>query len=87
MAVVNVCKTAYTQDIELTAYIRNIWLLTASLDIWLVVEHIRGKQNVTADLLSRWKDNQTDKQQLNKLVGGPNWCHVKQEHFMVDYDI
>ena len=87
MAVVNICKSGYTRDMELAVYIRNIWLITASLDIRLVVEHIRGKQNVTADLLSRWTGNQTDKQLLDKLVCNPSWCEVTQEHFMIDYDI
>ena len=87
MAVVNICKSGYTRDMELAAYIRNIWFITASLDIRLVVEHIRGKENVTADLLSRWTGSQTDKQLLDKLVGNPTWCEVTQEHFMIDYDI
>ena len=72
---------------ELAAYIRNIWLVTATFDIRLVVQHIKGKENVTADLLSRWRGNQTDKQLLHQLVHNPTWCHVTQEHFMVDYDI
>ena len=87
MAVVNVCKKGYTRDMELAAYIRNIWLITASLDIRLTVEHIAGKQNVTADLLSRWKGNHTEEQLLHKLVENPRWCQVTQEHFMVNYDI
>ena len=87
MAVVNICKSGYTRDMELAAYIRNIWLITASLDIWLVVEHIRGKQNVMADLLSRWTGNQIEKQLLDKLVWNPSWCEVTQKHFMIDYDI
>ena len=44
LGVVQVVKTSKT---------RNIWLLTASYDIDLLITHIPGSKNVIADTLSR----------------------------------
>ena len=46
-------KSSKTKDKFLAACIRNIWLIAASNDIEIVIEHIEGKKNVIADLLSR----------------------------------
>ena len=46
-------KSAKTKEKFLAACIRNIWLISASNDIEIVIEHIEGKNNVIADLLSR----------------------------------
>ena len=53
LAVVQVVKSSKTKDKFLAACIRNIWLILASNDIEIVIEHIEGKKNVIADLLSR----------------------------------
>ena len=57
LAVVQVVTTGKTKDAILGACIRNIWLLSAVLDIDLRIQHIRGKQNIVADLLSRLFSN------------------------------
>ena len=41
------------RDPYLAACIRNIWLLTATHDIDLIVEHIQGTHNIVANCLSR----------------------------------
>ena len=53
LAVVQVVKSSKTKDKFLAAYIRNIWLISASDDIEIIIKHIEGKKNVIADLLSR----------------------------------
>ena len=53
LAVVQVVETGKTKDPFLTACIRNIWLITATLDINLEISHVRGVDNDIADLLSR----------------------------------
>ena len=53
LAVVQVVKSSKTKDKFLAACIRNIWLVSASNDIEIIIEHIEGKKNVIADLLSR----------------------------------
>ena len=53
LAAVQVVKSSRTKDKFLAACICNIWLISASNDIEIVIEHIEGKKNVIADLLSR----------------------------------
>ena len=53
LAVVQVVTNSKTKDSFLAACIRNIWLLTATLDIDLKILHIKGVANTVADSLSR----------------------------------
>ena len=46
MTVVNICKSGFSRDKHLAAFIRNIWLLAAKFDIELVVCHIAGQKNL-----------------------------------------
>jgi hypothetical protein len=55
VAAVSVFQTHRASDKILQAIARNIWLLAAIWDIKLHVEHIPGKDNGVADLLSRWR--------------------------------
>ena len=48
LAVVQVVKSSKTKDQFLAACIRNIWLISASNDIEIVIEYIEGKKNVIA---------------------------------------
>ena len=57
LAVVQVVTSGKTRDPILGACIRNIWLLSAVLDMDLRIQHIRGKKNIVADLLSRLFSN------------------------------
>ena len=52
-AVVDVLSSGRAQDQILAMCARNVWLLTASCNIVLVVSHIQGSHNNVADLLSR----------------------------------
>jgi hypothetical protein len=54
-AAVSVFQTHRAADKILQAIARNIWLLASIWDIKLRIEHIPGKDNVVADLLSRWR--------------------------------
>ena len=53
VAVVQVVHTGKTRDNMLALCLRNIWLITASYDIDLHIDHIQGRANKIADLLSR----------------------------------
>ena len=55
MAVVEVIRYGRARDPVLATCARNIWLLTSMFNIELVINHIPGLHNVTADLLSRWQ--------------------------------
>ena len=53
LAVVQVVRTGKIRDNMLALCLRNIWLITASYDIDLHIDHIQGQTNKIADLLSR----------------------------------
>ena len=53
LAVVQVVKTSKTNGPFLAACIHNIWLITATLDIEIQIEHVKCTNNTIADLLSR----------------------------------
>ena len=54
MAVVCSLSSGRSWDSFLGMVARNVWLITATHDIELVVNHIPGKDNGLADSLSRW---------------------------------
>ena len=87
MAVVSVCTSGFTRDCHLAAYIRNIWLLTATYDVELIVSHVAGKENNIADLLSRWSNTESDTQKLSQWVTEPHWCIIPESYFRIDYNI
>ena len=55
MAVVEVLASGKTKDKVLATCARNIWLRSSLYDITLQVDHIPGRDNTVADLLSRFK--------------------------------
>ena len=52
LAVVQVVTSGKTKDSFLNACLRNIWLVTATYDIDLLIDHIQGSKNIIADSLS-----------------------------------
>ena len=52
LGVVQVVETSKNKDPFLAACIRNIWLITATLDIELQITHVRGVDNDIGDFLS-----------------------------------
>ena len=87
MAVAHICTNGYTRDMVLATYVRNMWLLTAKYDIELVVQHVEGKNNVIADVLSRWNGSESNYKVLNIHVKNPKWHRVQEEWFQMDYCI
>ena len=75
-AVVHVLNSGRTRDLTLAAIARNIQLQVATWDINLQVNHIAGKDNHIADLLSRWT-----------LIEDPNWVGIQQNHLHIDWCI
>ena len=58
MAVVEVLLSGRTKDAMLGTCATNIWMLAVLFNTSIHIEHIPGKQNVMADLLSRNKFDQ-----------------------------
>ena len=65
MAVIQVLTTGKARDQMLATCARNIWLIAALNNIQFQFSHIPGKQNILADLLSRWHTVQNDNEKLN----------------------
>ena len=84
MAVVQIYTNEYTRDMNLATYVRNLWLIAAKYDIELVVIHIESKNNVIADVLSRWNNNYNV---LEQNVKTPKWHSVSPQLFEMDYCI
>ena len=88
LAVVQVMNTHRTNDPFLSICDRNVWLLAASNDIFLQVHHIRGKDNVEEDLLSRLHSGTTvDPVLLKHLTDTCTWDKVPPEMFHLDFKI
>ena len=79
--------TESARDAILATYMQNLWLITSIHDIRLTVSHIAGKQNVVADLLSRWDNLPKNYQDLEKMVPNFEWVHITQEMFHINHDI
>ena len=69
-------ETGKIKDSFLALCVRNIWLLTASLDIEISVSHVPGIHNVIADTLSRvYSDKQVNLDLLSILQDNYIWEH------------
>ena len=88
LAVVQVVETSKTKDPFLAACIRNIWLITATLDINLEVSHIRGADNHIADLLSRlYSQKFVNNSLYADLQANYTWHKVPISHFSLNLHI
>ena len=73
MAVVEVLTSGKTKDNILAICARNVWLLCAIFNVSIHIEHIPGKQNVIADLLSRYKFDTKSWNALTTYVPNAVW--------------
>ena len=75
MAVVEVLSSGRARDptLALIALIRNIWLICAIFHIHIAVVHIPGKNNVLADLLSRWQFTADNCKDLAHILPQHSW--------------
>ena len=83
-AVVKVLSAGKARDPYLGACARNIWYMAALSDIDLQYVHVLGKNNVVADLLSRWQYSLANVVQLETLVKNPVWLPVSVEMLEID---
>ena len=86
-AVVHVLNSGKTRDLTLAAIARNIQLQVATWDINLQVNHIAGKDNHIADLLSRWSLMGDSQVKLNRLLPQHQWVEIQQTHLHLDWCI
>ena len=83
-AVVKVLNAGKARDPYLGACARNVWYMAALSDIDLQYVHVLGKNNVVADLLSRWQYTTENVTQLNALVSSPVWLSVSVDMLEID---
>ena len=73
LSVVEILNTGKARDPILATCTRNVWLLTAVYNIHLTVQHIQGRSNHIADLLSRWFITQHNQEKFNNLLPHHTW--------------
>ena len=85
LAVVQVVRTGKTRDNMLALCLRNIWLITASHDIDLHIDHIQGRANRIADLLSRiYSPKAVDSDLLQHLREAYSWHSIPTQFFYLN---
>ena len=87
MAVVEVLRNGRARDNVLALMARNIWLICAMFNIHIVVLHIPGKNNVLADLLSRWQFSSENHYALQRLLPTPIWVPTHLDLTLLNYSI
>ena len=81
-------ETGKTKDAFLALCVRNIWLLTASLDIDLNISHVPGIHNVIADTLSRiYSAKPVNSEILSILQDNYIWEHIPSQYFDLNLHI
>ena len=61
--------------------------MAALSDIDLQYVHVLGKNNVVADLLSRWQFSGANVTQLKKLVHNPVWLPVSIDMIEINHTL
>ena len=87
MAVVEVLRAGRARDQILVTCARNIWLICAIYNIDLLVAHIPGKENVLADLLSRWQFSDTNVASLNAILPDFQWVPTHLDLTLLNHTI
>ena len=88
LAVVQVVRTGKTRDNMLSLCLRNIWLITATYDIDLHIEHIQGQANTIADILSRlYSPKPVNAQLLQSLSNSHHWRKIPIHFFNLNFSI
>lgn len=86
MAVVCSLTSGRSWDAFLGTVARNIWLVTATQDIDLVVHHISGKSNGLADGLSMWFGGWLNRGIIDSLLSH-QWCSIESSTISLDLEI
>ena len=83
-----ILTTGKARDSILAACARNVWLLTAVYNIHLTVQHIQGRSNHIADLLSRWFITPHNQEKLQeKLLTYHTWVPAHIDLMMFNHFI
>ena len=86
-AVVSVLNSGSSRDPFLAACARTLWLLKAKFNILVTVSHIRGKDNVYADILSRWPNMKYNGSPVVHYLKSCTWHTVDDHDLQPDFSI
>ena len=87
LAVVNAFTNHKIRDPLLMAIVRSVWLYCAAFNIKLVVKHIKGIDNIFADILSRWPFFHNKDMYQVRLLKLCQWEQVSPVTLMPDFSI
>ena len=87
MAVVEVLSSGRARDPMLALIARNIWLICAIFYIHIAVVHIPGKNNVLADLLSRWRFTADNCKDLAHILPQHSWIPTHLDLTLLNHKI
>jgi hypothetical protein len=88
IAAVAVLNNSKGQDPGMQCIARNLWLWASSLDINIQFQHVRGENNVIADMLSRWDAYNNPHAQLFSLLNDlPIWAYPTIDDLYLNTDI
>ena len=86
-AVVSIINSGSNRDPFLAACTRTLWLIKAQYNIMVSVSHIRGKDNVYADILSRWPSMKHTKSPVIHYLKSCTWHTVNTNDLQPDFSI
>ena len=86
-AVLVVINSGKTKDRTLAAIARNIKFNAALANVDLHTVHIMGRNNVVADLLSRWHLTTNPYEKLFQLMPVHQWLEVPTKFLQIDWSI
>lgn len=87
-AVVAALTNFKIRDDMLLACTRNIWLELASSNIDMYLEHVKGSDNVYADILSRWYSKaRFNSNDIYYLLTACTWFSIHDDFCNIDYVI
>ena len=86
-AVVSVINSGSSRDPFLAACTRTLWLIKAQYNIIVSVSHIRGKDNVYADTLSRWPSMKHTQSPVIQYLRSCTWHTVNTNDLQPDFSI
>ena len=86
-AVVSVLNSGSSRDLFLAACARTLWLIKAQFNIIVTVSHIRGKDNIYADILSRWPSMRHGHSPVIQYLKSCTWHNVSIDDLQPNFSI
>ena len=86
-AVVSILNSGNSRDPFLAACAWTLWLIKAQFNIAVSVSHIKGKDNIYANVLSRWPVMKSSKSPAIAFLKSCTWHAVNDNDLQPDFSI